>query len=92
MAEGLFLKEGGKPTGFMHKIDAQRGEMIVGLSRMGQVPGVSGSGPLLRFHIRMKKTGVARLSLRNVELRDSRLRPIPVRTQDARITIENRAP
>lgn len=85
--EGGFLKSDGQSTVFLNSIDAQKGQVIVGLSRLGSIGGVSGSGNLAAITFRAKATGAVTFTLQNVDFRDSGLAQIPVLLQPANIQI-----
>jgi hypothetical protein len=86
-AEGGFLKSDGQSTVFLNSIDAQRGQIIIGLSRLGSVGGVSGSGNLAAITFRAKATGSVTFTLQNVDFRDPGLVQIPVLLQPANVQI-----
>ena len=45
--EGDFLKQAAASTSFLNKIDNEQGRVIIGMSRLGQVSGVNGTGTLV---------------------------------------------
>lgn len=55
--EGSFLGQDGNSTTFLFSNDANRGRVIVGLTRLGQVKGVSGSGSLMRVDFKAIEAG-----------------------------------
>lgn len=59
-SEGSFLSSGGNATAF--EIAEQPGNLIVGLSRLGAAPGVSGNGTLLTLRFRGAAAGSGDLS------------------------------
>lgn len=69
--EGPFLQEEGIETDFVYKIDHFHGEVKVGSARLGQVPGVSGSGTVATIEFAVVGYGDSRLSLTRVELYNS---------------------
>jgi hypothetical protein len=87
-AEGGFLNNDGQTTVFLKSIDAVNGEVIVGVSRLGAVGGVSGSGNLMSITFKAKASGPVTLSLQNVDFRDAHLSQIPVQLQPGHIQIE----
>ncbi len=88
--ERNFLKKDGKQTAFLQKADRQQGEIMIGLTRLGKTEGVDGEGTLITLSLRAKKSGLATLSFRKVDFRDSGMKPLQVRTRSARIVIEKR--
>jgi len=87
-AEGGFLNNDGQTTVFLKSIEAVNGEVIVGVSRLGAVGGVSGSGSLMSITFKAKASGPVTLSLQNVDFRDAHLSQIPVQLQPGHIQIE----
>jgi len=87
-SEGGFLNNDGQSTVFLKSIDAVNGEVIVGVSRLGAVGGVSGSGSLMSITFKAKASGPVTLSLQNVDFRDAHLSQIPVLLQPGHIQIE----
>ncbi|HLF85740.1 MAG TPA: cohesin domain-containing protein [Nitrospiria bacterium] len=85
--EGDFLKKDGKKTAFLQKVDNKKGEIIIGLTRLGKIMGISGDGVILTLTFIAKKTGSATLTFQKTDLRDSNLKPLPVRTRAAKILI-----
>ncbi len=78
VSEGDFLKKDGKKTAFLHKVDKQKGRIIVGLSRLGNVTGVNGNGTLVSVRFKATLAGRAALSFQKVDFKDSRLMHLPV--------------
>ncbi|MFH1288475.1 MAG: secretin N-terminal domain-containing protein [bacterium] len=59
--EGSFLGQDGNSTTFLFSNDVNRGRIIIGLTRMGQVKGVSGSGTLIS--VSFKAVGMGNVSI-----------------------------
>ncbi len=76
--EGTFLKEGATQTSFLKQIDNQQGRVVMGITRLGQVSGVNGSGTLATVVFKPISTGTATLRLSNIILQDSSFDSIPV--------------
>ncbi len=74
----------------MQKVDNKKGEIIVGLTRLGKIMGISGDGVILTLTFIAKKTGSATLTFQKTDFRDSNLKPVPVRTRAAKILIIKR--
>lgn len=67
--EGSFLGQDGNSTTFLFSNDANRGRIIVGLTRLGQVKGVSGSGSLMRVDFKAIETGSISIGFDNASAR-----------------------
>ena len=77
VTEGGFLKQDGKSTSFMHAINAAEGRVTVGMTRLGGVGGVSGSGGLFSAVFRAKGEGTAIITPQDGALKDPVLATIP---------------
>jgi hypothetical protein len=71
VVEGDFLQGMGIETDFVFKIDHFSGEVKIGNARLGQVPGVSGSGTIATIEFGIAEAGESPLDLVYVELYDS---------------------
>jgi hypothetical protein len=77
--EGSYLKRDGGQTTFLNSMDRDRGKITVGLTRLGRIGGVSGSGTLMSIAFRALKSGTAFLSFANGKPMDSGLNVLPVK-------------
>ncbi|MFH1860884.1 MAG: C25 family cysteine peptidase [bacterium] len=75
--EGSFLNSDGTGTSFMY-MDNQQGRVIIGISRLGQVAGITGSGTLCSLSFKAKATGTCSLTFQNISLRDPNLTRLEV--------------
>lgn len=67
-SEGIFLNQNNMdPTSFLFSNDSARGRIIVGLTRLGQVPGVSGSGLLMTVYFEAINKGTTIIDFANVK-------------------------
>jgi general secretion pathway protein D len=78
LTEGKLLNQDGKPTVFIYNVDTDSGQIIVGLSRLGDVGGITGSGVLALATFKAKNPGTATVAFQNVDFRDVRLEPVDV--------------
>jgi hypothetical protein len=69
--DGGFLDGEGIDTDFVYKTDIFKGEVKVGNTRLGGVPGVSGAGTLASITLRVTDAGSSPLNLKNVVAFDS---------------------
>ncbi|MFH1962654.1 MAG: cohesin domain-containing protein [bacterium] len=86
--EGDFLKQAAASTSFLNKIDNEQGRVIIGMSRLGQVSGVNGTGTLVSITMKAKASGTAALRLTNIALKNSTLDTIPATIIDGCINIK----
>jgi hypothetical protein len=71
VTDGGFLDGEGILTDFNVKTDIFHGRVLVGNTRLGSVPGVSGSGTLASITFRVTDAGSSELNLEDVQLFDS---------------------
>ena len=72
-----FLSKDGTPVFVMATVGGGGREVIVGLSRQGSRPGVSGDGILLEMTFRPKKPGTTTLSFTDLSVLDTNAQPLP---------------
>ncbi len=88
VSEGDFLGGDGKRTIFLKSIQQEKGRVIVGLARLGEVGGRSGSGKLVIIKLLARKHGRSSLSFEKLDFRDFELRKIPTTAKAAIITTD----
>lgn len=66
--EAEFMKSDGKSTSFMTSNDEKNGRVIVGISRLGDKEGLSGSGRIMTVTFKPKESGETRFYLENAGL------------------------
>lgn len=86
--EGHFLKHGGRKTLFLHKINPDRGNVVIGLSRLEKSMGVTGQAPLAFITFKTIKEGRARLGFQNVDFKNSKKADIVVHPQEGWIEVQ----
>jgi hypothetical protein len=86
VSEGDLLKQAGVSTALMQTVNP--GRVIVGLSRLGEVSGVNGSGVLIVVTLKAIKESPVEFSLENVSVQDPDLNLISVKVQNL-ISISN---
>ncbi|MFH1859704.1 MAG: cohesin domain-containing protein, partial [bacterium] len=87
VTEGNFLNQEGNPTHFIKKVDD--GRVIIGMTRAGQIYGVSGSGILCKIIFKAKQEGQSLLLFENIALEYSRLNLLGVNSTTGTITVVN---
>lgn len=88
VTQGEFLKQDGQQTAFFHANHPETGRVIIGLSRLGRVSGVNGSGPLVTLTFRAKNSGVVAFTVQDSEFRNAEMEIVPVQTLVTRVNIE----
>ncbi len=85
--EGDFLNSDGVTTLFLKKVNEEKGEVIVGVSRTGKVDGISGDGKLMTFKFKALKLGKTKVNLKDVVLRNPELKPLKFKLDIGEINI-----
>ena len=87
VSEGNFLNQDGGNTVFLKSVDPTQGRIIVGLSRLGSAPGMSGSGALATITFKAQAPGQASITLANVNFKDPKLNTLPVQVNSGVVEI-----
>ena len=85
---GSFLSGGNQEIAVVQRVDAEHGQAIISATRQPNTPGVSGSGTLLGLVVRGKAPGTAKISIVQVNARDSQNKMIPLVTGEATIQVQ----
>lgn len=85
---GGFLSGGTQEIAIVQRIDAQRGEVVVSVTRQPNTPGINGTGTLLGFVIRAVAPGNSSLQILQVNAHDSQQRTIPMVSGEATIQVQ----
>lgn len=72
-----FLSQDGTPVFVLATVSGNGREVIVGLSRQGNRPGVDGQGTLIQMKFRAKKSGTTTLNFSNLSVLDPNAQPLP---------------
>jgi general secretion pathway protein D len=86
--DGGFLSGGTQAIAFVQRVDQEHGQAIISATRMPNTPGVSGSGTLLGIQIKALAPGQTKLSIVQVNARDSQQRSIPVVSGEVAIQVQ----
>jgi hypothetical protein len=84
--EGTFLSNDGRPTAFFAAPTSEGSRVVVGLSRLGSVPGVGGSGDLCVLRFDVIGPGNAALSFLRARVLDSMGRALDADFEPAALT------
>lgn len=85
---GAFLSGGNQEIAIVQRVDAEHGQAIISATRQPNTPGVSGSGTLLGLKIKAKAPGATKISIVQVNARDSQQKGIPLVTGEATIQVQ----
>ena len=85
--QGGFLAGGTQPIPVVERIDKERGQAVVSATRMPNTPGVSGSGTVFGVVVRAVGPGTSKLSILQVNARDSQQHPLQMVTNEATVRV-----
>lgn len=85
---GAFLSGGNQEIAIVQRVDTEHGQAIISATRQPNTQGVSGSGTLLGLVIRGKAAGSAKISIVQVNARDSQQKVIPLVTGEATVQVQ----
>jgi general secretion pathway protein D len=85
---GAFLSGGNQEIAIVQRVDAEHGQAIISATRQPNTPGVSGSGTLMGLKIKAKAPGNSKISIVQVNARDSQQKPIPLVTGEATVQVQ----
>jgi general secretion pathway protein D len=86
--DGGFLSGQAQQVAIVQRIDAEKGEIVVSVTRQPNTPGVNGSGTLLGIVVRGVAPGNSALQILQVNARDSQQKPIPMVSGEATIQVK----
>jgi general secretion pathway protein D len=85
---GAFLSGGNQEIAIVQRVDTEHGQAIISATRQPNTQGVTGSGTLLGLVIKGKATGNAKISIVQVNARDSQQKAIPLVTGEATVQVQ----
>ena len=85
---GAFLSGGNQEIAIVQRVDTEHGQAIISATRQPNTQGVNGSGTLLGLVIKGKAVGSAKISIVQVNARDSQQKVIPLVTGEATVQVQ----
>jgi general secretion pathway protein D len=85
---GGFLSGGAQEVAIVQRVDKEHGQAIISVTRQPNTIGVSGTGTLISIVVRAIAAGSSKLSIAQVNARDSQQKQIPVLTGEALLHVE----
>jgi len=85
---GAFLSGGNQEIAIVQRVDTEHGQAIISATRQPNTQGVNGSGTLLGLVIKGKAAGNAKISIVQVNARDSQQKVIPLVTGEATVQVQ----
>jgi len=88
VTQGDFLTQDGQHTAFVHANHPEIGRVMIGLSLLGQIAGITGAGTLISMTFRARAPGVVRFTVHQAEFRNTAMEIIPIQVALAETTVE----
>ena len=85
---GGFLSGGTQEIAIVQRIDRERGNAVISATRQPNTSGVTGTGTLVGLMFKAVGVGESKLSVVQVNARDSQQRPIPLVTTEATFRVQ----
>ena len=85
---GAFLSGGNQEIAIVQRVDKEHGQAIISATRQPNTPGVNGSGTLMGVVVKALAPGTAKISIVQVNARDSQQRAIPLVTGEATVQVQ----
>jgi len=84
---GSFLSSGNQEIAIVQGGDKSKGQVMIAATRQPNTPGVTGSGTLLGLVIKAVGPGTTKLSIVQVNAKDSQKNPLPLLTNEATVQV-----
>src|SRR5579863_8200252 len=84
---GTFLSGGNQEIAIMQGGDKSKGQVMIAATRQPNTPGVSGSGTILGIVVKTVGHGSSKLSIDQVNAKDSQKNPLPLLTNEATVQV-----
>jgi len=84
---GTFLSGGNQEIAIVQGGDKSKGQVMIAATRQPNTPGVSGSGTILGVVIKAIGPGSSKLSIVQVNAKDSQKNPLPLLTNEATVQV-----
>ncbi len=85
---GGFLQAGDQEIAIVQRVDKEHGQAIISATRQPNTAGTSGTGTILGIVIKALGPGTSKLSIVQINARDSQQRPIQLVTGEASVQVE----
>jgi general secretion pathway protein D len=85
---GGFLSGGAQEIAIVEHLDNQSGQAIISVTRQPNTPGVDGTGTLVELSIKGVGPGISKLTIVQVNARDSIQRPTPLVSSEASVRVQ----
>src|SRR5258706_15812812 len=86
--DGGFLQAGDQEVAIVQRVDKEHGQAIISATRQTNTAGTSGTGTILGIVIKALGPGASKLSIVQINARDSQQRPIQLVTGEASVQVE----
>jgi adhesin HecA-like repeat protein len=85
---GGFLSGGTQEIAIVERLDNQRGQAIISATRQPNTPGVDGTGTVVELSIKGVGPGTSKLTIVQVNARDSKQGPLPLVASEASVRVQ----
>jgi general secretion pathway protein D len=85
---GGFLQGGNQEIAIAQRVDKERGQAIISATRQPNTVGVSGTGTIMGIVVKAIGPGSSKLSIVQVNAKDSQQKPIPLVTNEATLQVQ----
>ena len=85
---GGFLSSGNQEIAIVQGGDKSRGQVMIAATRQPNTPGVTGSGTLLGLVVKAVGPGISKLSIVQVNAKDSQKNPVALLTNEATVQVK----
>lgn len=85
---GGYLSGGTQEIALVERLDNQRGQAIISLTRQPNTSGVDGIGTLMELSIKAVGPGATKLAIIQVNARDSKQHPLPFASSEANVRVQ----
>jgi general secretion pathway protein D len=85
---GTFLSSGNQEIAIVQGGDKSRGQVMIAATRQPNTPGVTGSGTLLGIVVKALAPGSSKLSIVQVNAKDSQQKPLALVTNEASVQVK----
>jgi general secretion pathway protein D len=85
---GGFLSGGTQEIAIVERLDNQRGQAIISATRQPNTPGVDGTGTVVELSIKGVGPGTSKLTIVQVNARDSKQGPLPLVSSEASVRVQ----
>jgi general secretion pathway protein D len=88
VSSGQFLSKDGQPVALVHRVDEQKGSIVINATRPPGATGMSGQGTVFTLTFMAKSAGQSMLNITRAGARDPGQNQLPVQAGQAMVTVK----